>query len=93
MTEVALSGASGQLGRFLRPALLTRGVNLRSAGGRHALTALHSGEHITHGDLRDPAKVDALSAERSTAAGHRNRRAGCGSSSRGRAIERVRISR
>jgi uronate dehydrogenase len=60
MTKVALSGAGGQLGRFLRQALLTRGVDLRSAGGRHALTALHSGEDITHGDLRDPANVDAL---------------------------------
>jgi uronate dehydrogenase len=60
MTKVALSGAGGQLGRFLRPALLTRGVDVRSAGGRHALTALHSGEDITYGDLRDPAKVDAL---------------------------------
>lgn len=28
MTKVALSGAGGQLGRFLRPALLDRGVDL-----------------------------------------------------------------
>jgi uronate dehydrogenase len=60
MTKVALSGASGQLGRFLRPALQARGVDLRSAGGRTPLVALHPGEDIMHGDLRDPAIVDRL---------------------------------
>ena len=40
MTKVALSGAGGQLGRFLRPALLEKGVDLRSAGGRSPLEPL-----------------------------------------------------
>jgi uronate dehydrogenase len=60
MTKVALSGASGQLGRVLRPALLARGVDLRSAGGRHSLAPLHPSEDVMHGDLRDPATVDRL---------------------------------
>lgn len=60
--KVALSGAGGQLGRFLRPALLERGVDLRSAGGRTPLEPLHPGEDIMHGDLRDPAIVDRLLA-------------------------------
>lgn len=60
MTKVALSGAGGQLGRFLRPALLERGINLRSAGGSKPLEPLHPSEDITHGDLRDPAVVDRL---------------------------------
>jgi uronate dehydrogenase len=60
MTKVALSGASGQLGRFLRPALLARGVDLRAAGGREPLTPLHDGEDIMHGDLRNAANVDRL---------------------------------
>jgi uronate dehydrogenase len=60
MTKVALSGAGGQLGAYLRPALHARGVDLRSAGGRHPLTPLHDGEDIMHGDLRDPANVDRL---------------------------------
>ena len=58
--KIALSGASGQLGRFLRPALLAQGCNLRSAGGRTELTPLHPNEDILHGDLRDPAIVDRL---------------------------------
>ena len=32
MTKVALSGASGNIGQVLRPALLERGIDLRSAG-------------------------------------------------------------
>src|SRR4051812_31163234 len=60
MTKVALSGASGQLGRFLRPALLDRGVDLRSAGGRSPLQPIRPGEHLCYGDLRDPANVDRL---------------------------------
>jgi uronate dehydrogenase len=60
--KVALSGAGGQLGRFLRPALLARGINLRSAGGRQPLNPLHPGEDLCHGDLRDPANVDRLLA-------------------------------
>jgi uronate dehydrogenase len=58
--KIALSGASGQLGRFLRPALLAQGINLRSAGGRTALQPLHPSEDIFHGDLRDPAIVARL---------------------------------
>jgi len=60
MTKVALSGAGGQLGRFLRPALLAQGVDLRSAGGRKPLEVLNPQEDILHGDLRDPAVVDRL---------------------------------
>ncbi|HYZ64383.1 MAG TPA: NAD(P)-dependent oxidoreductase [Acetobacteraceae bacterium] len=57
---MALSGAGGQLGQFLRPALLEKGVDLRSAGGRSALQPLRPGEDLMHGDLRDPAVVDRL---------------------------------
>ena len=60
MTKVALSGAGGQLGSFLRPALLERGVDLRSAGGRHPLQKLRPDEDISHGDLRDAGAVDRL---------------------------------
>ncbi len=60
MTKVALSGASGNMGRIIRSGLLQRGVDLRSAGGRSPLTPLREGEDIMHGDLRDPAVVDRL---------------------------------
>ena len=60
MTKVALSGAGGQLGRFLRPALLAQGFDLRSAGGRTPLVPLHPGEDICHGDLREAGNVDRL---------------------------------
>jgi uronate dehydrogenase len=60
MTKVALSGASGNMGRILRTELQKRGVDLRSAGGRNPLVPLHEGEDIMHGDLRDPAVVDHL---------------------------------
>ena len=60
MPKVALSGASGNIGQVLRPALLERGVDLRSAGGRRPLTPLRPGEDVMHGDLRDPAVVDRL---------------------------------
>lgn len=60
MTKVALSGASGNVGQVLRPALLGRGVDLRSAEGRRPLTPLRPGEDVMHGDLRDPAVVDRL---------------------------------
>jgi len=60
MTKVALSGASGNMGRILRTELPKRGVDLRSAGGRSPLQPLHEGEDIMHGDLRDPAVVDRL---------------------------------
>jgi uronate dehydrogenase len=60
MNKVALSGASGNIGQVLRPALLDRGVDLRSAGGRRPLAPLRPGEDVCHGDLRDPAIVDRL---------------------------------
>ena len=60
MTKVALSGASGNVGRILREELPKRGVDLRSAGGREPLVPLRDGEDVMHGDLRDPAVVDRL---------------------------------
>ena len=60
MTQVALSGAGGTLGRFIRLELQKRGIDLRSAGGRNPLVPLHEGEDIMHSDLRDPAVVDRL---------------------------------
>jgi uronate dehydrogenase len=60
MIKVALSGAGGQLGQFLRPALLDKGVDLRSAGGRTPLQQRSPQEDVMHGDLRDPAVVDQL---------------------------------
>jgi len=60
MARVALSGASGNVGQVLRPALLARGIALRSAGGTRPLTPVAPGEEVMHGDLRDPAVVDRL---------------------------------
>ena len=60
MTKVALSGASGNMGKILRTELNKRGVDLRSAGGRTPLVPMHLGEDVMHGDLRDPATVDRL---------------------------------
>ena len=60
MTKVALSGASGNMGKILRTELNKRGVDLRSAGGRTALEPMHPGEDVMHGDLREPATVDRL---------------------------------
>ena len=60
MNKVALSGASGNVGRILREALPKRGVDLRSAGGSRPLSPLRDGEDVMHGDLRDPAVVDRL---------------------------------
>jgi uronate dehydrogenase len=60
MAKVALSGASGNIGRVLRPRLLERGVDLRSAGGTKPLTPLSGREEVMHGDLREPAVVDRL---------------------------------
>lgn len=56
--RVLLTGAAGNMGRVLRVALPQQGVALRSAGGRTPLEALHAGEDLVHGDLRDPAVVD-----------------------------------
>lgn len=58
--KVALTGASGNMGRVLRTELHKRGVDLRSAGGRTPLVPLHAGEDVMHGDLRDPSTVDRL---------------------------------
>lgn len=60
MTKVALSGASGNIGQVLRPALLKLGFDLRSAGGRRALAPISPEEDVCHGDLRDAAFVDRL---------------------------------
>src|SRR3954468_2745735 len=60
MPKVALSGASGAIGRMLRPKLLERGVDLRSAGGSKPLEPLSPAEDVMHGDLRDPTVVDRL---------------------------------
>jgi uronate dehydrogenase len=60
VAKVALSGASGAIGRVLRPKLLERGVALRSAGGSKALQPLSAAEEVMHGDLREPAVVDRL---------------------------------
>jgi len=60
MTKVALSGASGNIGQVLRPALLKLGFGLRSAGGRRALTQIAPDEEVCHGDLREAAFVDTL---------------------------------
>lgn len=60
MPKVALSGASGNIGRVLRPRLLERGVELRSASGTRPMLPLSSQEDVLHGDLRDPAVVDRL---------------------------------
>lgn len=59
-SKVALSGASGNVGRILRVELPKHGVDLRSAGGRTRLEPLHEGEDVMHGDLKDPAVVDRL---------------------------------
>src|SRR3954470_5122265 len=58
--KVALSGASGAIGTVLRPRLLERGIDLRSAGGSKPPQALSAAEEVMHGDLRDPAVVDRL---------------------------------
>ena len=60
MINVALSGASGNVGSILRAELPKRGIKLRSAGGMKALEPLHDGEDVMHGDLCDPAVVDRL---------------------------------
>jgi uronate dehydrogenase len=60
INKIALSGAGGQIGRFLRPALLAKGIKLRSSGGRKPLEKVDHNEEICFGDLRDAANVDAL---------------------------------
>ena len=58
--KVALSGASGNIGRILRVELPRLGHALRSCGGRNALSPLHDAEDVMHGDLREPEVVDRL---------------------------------
>jgi uronate dehydrogenase len=58
--KVALSGASGAIGTVLRPRLVERGIDLRSAGGTKPLQPVSGAEEVMHGDLRDPAVVDRL---------------------------------
>jgi uronate dehydrogenase len=60
MPRIALSGASGNVGRVLRPALVAKGITLRSAGGRRPITPVSADEEVMAGDLRDPAVVDRL---------------------------------
>jgi uronate dehydrogenase len=62
MTKVALSGASGNIGQVLRPALLKLGFAVRSAGGRRALTPVTPEEDVIQGDMCDSAFVDRLLA-------------------------------
>src|SRR5215211_500399 len=60
MTKVALSGASGGVGRILRPLLVKQGVRLRSAGWPDSPEPLVPDEDVMHGDLRDAAVSDRL---------------------------------
>jgi len=60
MKKIALSGAGGQIGTFLRPALLEKGIDLRSSGGLLQLEQINRREEICMGDLRDAANVDTL---------------------------------
>jgi uronate dehydrogenase len=61
MKKVALSGASGNVGQVLRPALpAAPGITLRSAGGTRPLVPLAADEDVCHRGLRDPAVVDRL---------------------------------
>lgn len=60
MAKIALSGASGHVGSVLRRELPRHGIDLRSSVGLTPAVPLHAGEDLTHGDLRDPAVVDAL---------------------------------
>src|SRR5438309_298338 len=58
--KVALSGASGNIGRLLRSQLPRHGIALRSAGWKPSIVAQHDGEDVINGDLREPAFVDRL---------------------------------
>ena len=58
MTKVVLSDANGNIGQAPRPALLARGVDPRSAGGRRTLDPPTPDEDVCHRDLRDPAGAD-----------------------------------
>ncbi len=58
--KIALSGASGNLGKVIRPELLRQGVELRSAGGHKCPEPFAANEDVMCGDLRDPLVVDRL---------------------------------
>jgi uronate dehydrogenase len=60
LIKVALSGATGGVGRVLRPFLLKQNLQLRSAGYPDAPEPLVPGEDVMGGDLRDPAVVDRM---------------------------------
>jgi uronate dehydrogenase len=62
MTKVALSGASGNMGKILRVELQKRGVNCARPAAEPHLHRYIPGEDVMHGDLRDPAVVDRLLA-------------------------------
>lgn len=62
MKKVALTGATGNVGQVLRPALLEQSYALRSVGGRRPLQALSDNEEVLSGDLNDPAVVDQVLA-------------------------------
>ena len=66
MTKVVLSGANGNIGQAPRPALLVRGVDSRSAGGRRTLDPATPDEDVCHGDLRDPEVVDRYRGQTGT---------------------------
>jgi uronate dehydrogenase len=56
--KVALSGASGNIGRLLRGQLPRHGIALRSAGWKPSIVPQHDGEEVMNGDLREGAFVD-----------------------------------
>lgn len=58
--KVALTGASGQIGRFLRAELPKHGIALRSLTGPEPVESRAPGEDVFNGDLRDPAVVDRV---------------------------------
>ena len=58
--RVALSGATGNLGRILRKRLAGKDYHLRCAGGRTPMEPSYPGEDVMHGDLRERDVVDRL---------------------------------
>jgi uronate dehydrogenase len=60
--KIALTGASGNIGRFLRTELPKHGVALRSIVGIEPPESVMPGEDVLHGDLRDAAVVDKVLA-------------------------------
>ncbi len=58
--KIALSGATGNIGKILRKALPGRGFSVRSHTGRSPGSEIYAGEDVVSGDLRSPAVVDEL---------------------------------